>query len=117
MHTTLELRASGTQLEANLARRDTLTKLRHALHADILEGVLHTDVQVRQERLDAALVLHITADTLRDLDHAALGEVARRRRVLEGGVVLGRRVLARRGLANVVDLCVAAGRLVLLHRL
>lgn len=68
MHTTFDLRAGSTELETRPASLNRFTKLGNVAHTDVLERVLETNVEVGEERVDGALVLHVAGDTLGDLD-------------------------------------------------
>lgn len=68
MHTTLDLRARRTELEANRARLHALLERVDVAHADVLQRMLHAHIQVRQERRHRSLVLHITRHALCHLD-------------------------------------------------
>lgn len=82
MHSTFNLCARGTQLEAHRAALHTIAQLIDIAHPDILERVLQAGVKVRQERMHGALVLHVTRHALCDLDRGRLGKVPRGRRIL-----------------------------------
>ena len=68
MHAPLDLRARRTQLKPNRARTHTILELAHAAYTDVLERVLQAGVEVRQERVDGALVLDVARHALCDLD-------------------------------------------------
>ena len=53
------------------------------LHASVLEGMLQASIQVRDKFGDTALIRDITRHTLCDLDSVRLGEVSRRRGIVQ----------------------------------
>ena len=64
------------------------------LDTNVLERVLDTRVQVRQERGDRPLVLDVTRHTLRDFDSGGLREVPRGSSILVNSAAGGLGVLA-----------------------
>lgn len=83
VNTAFDLSRGGPKLESDLARADGRTQQVQVGDTHVLQRVLETGVEVRQELLDRALVLDGTSDTLGDLDGVALGEVT-----LGGGVLV-----------------------------
>ena len=79
VHPSLDLRASSTELKPRCAGADRVLQLGHVANTDVLERVLETGVEVREESVNGALVLNIAGHALRDLDGGGLGEITARR--------------------------------------
>lgn len=65
MHATFDLRTRSPQLESDGTILNRLLQLLDVLDTHVLEGVLQTGVQVRQEQADRAFVLDVAGHTLR----------------------------------------------------
>lgn len=68
MHATLQLRTWTPLLEPDGPTLHALPQLVEAPHPNILERMLQARVQIRQELLHRALILHVSAHTLSHLD-------------------------------------------------
>ena len=78
MYASLNLCACRPEFESYPTPFNAILQLCDAFDPDILEGVLHPSMQVRQEGLDTALVLDVARYTLCDFDSRGLGEVPSR---------------------------------------
>lgn len=76
VNVTLSLSADSAELEPDVAVNDTLAERSQALHTNVLERVLDTSNEVRNELGDATTVEHATADTLGNKELVTLGEVS-----------------------------------------
>ena len=76
VHVTLGLSRDGTELKSDLAINDTLAQSSQALDTNVLERVLDTSNEVRNELVDGTTVKDGTRDTLSDEEFVTLGEVA-----------------------------------------
>ncbi|KAI3492777.1 hypothetical protein L1887_42574 [Cichorium endivia] len=109
VHAALDLGRGGAQLEAHLARADGGAEQVEVRHTHILERVLQARVEVRQELLHRALVLHGARHALSHLDGVALGKVALRRGVLVGGELVRLGSALARGASDLALLLVLHG--------
>ena len=76
VNVTLSLGRDGAELESNLAINDTLAESDQAGDTNVLEGVLNTRNEVRNELGDGSTVEDGARDTLSNKEVVALGEVA-----------------------------------------
>lgn len=76
MHVTLGLSGNGAEFESDLAIDDALAQSTQALDTNVLERVLDTGDEVRNELGDGATVKDGTGDTLGNEKSVTLGEVA-----------------------------------------
>jgi hypothetical protein len=90
VNTSLELSGSSSELESNGTGPGFGLQVGDALDTGILERVLQSGVQVRDEFGDGSLVGDITRDTLGDLNRVGLREVSSGGGVVDTGGRLGR---------------------------
>jgi len=75
MDTTFHLRTSRPELKSNFALFNPLPQLPNIPDPNILERMLHPNIQIRQERLHTAFILDVTRYALGNLDSGGFGEV------------------------------------------
>lgn len=116
MHTSLDLRTCSSQLKSYMAFLYPGLEVLYASDAHILEGMLQTRIQVRQEGFHGTLVLHITRHTLRDLYSRRFGEISRCSSVrMSGLLLLAVGVLVARFVIDTVDFRRRRYRFALFH--